>query len=77
MSEVSVAGLPTGTYDTGDVATLLKSSSRHVRRLADGGKMPPPLRIGRLIRWPKATIDDWLANGAKPVRTFTSKGARP
>lgn len=64
-----------GTYDTGDVAAKLKASTRHVRRLADGGRMPPPFHVGRLVRWNRSTIDNWLAAGCPPVRS-AKKGGR-
>lgn len=72
MSEVSAAGSSTGTYDVGDVATLLKSSTRHVRRLADAGAMPRPLHLGRLVRWRRSDVDQWLAAGCPSCRP--SKG---
>ena len=68
MSEVSAAGCSTGTYDVDDVATLRKASSRHVRRLADAGAMPRPLHIGRLVRWRRADVDQWLAAGCPNCR---------
>lgn len=69
----SVSFLPstahlTGTYDVNDVAMLLKASSRHVRRLADSGRMPRPVHIGRLVRWPRADVDEWLAAGCPNCR---------
>lgn len=72
MPEFSPAGTSTGTYDVDDIAALLKSSTRHVRRLADSGAMPRPLHIGRLVRWRKADVDQWLAAGCPSCRT-TSK----
>ena len=72
MPQISAAGAATGTYDIDDVANLLKSSTRHIRRLADGGQMPRPLRIGRLLRWRKTDIDGWIADGCKPIRTSTT-----
>ncbi len=50
MPEIFAAGPSTGTSDVDDVATLLKASSHHVRRLADAEAMPRPLHIGRLVR---------------------------
>lgn len=61
--------------DVRAVAALLGGcSTRHVYRLADAGKMPPPVRLGSLVRWSRLSIDEWLANDCKPVRTVTSKG---
>jgi excisionase family DNA binding protein len=54
--------------DVRAVAALLDCSSRHVYRLADSGKMPPPVRIGALVRWPRRAIEDWIRGGCRPVR---------
>lgn len=45
----------------GDVATLLGCSTRSVYRLAYSGRMPEPLRIGGMVRWPRAVIETWVA----------------
>lgn len=55
--------------DVRSVAALLDCSTRHVYRLSDGGLMPPPVRLGGLVRWRRADIDTWLANGCRPCRT--------
>ena len=73
MSAVSVAGPSTGTYDVGAIAELLGCSSRHVRRLADAGRMPRPVHIGRLVRWLRADVDQWLAAGCPRVRNVTNR----
>jgi len=53
-----------GTYDVAAIASLMGCSSRHVRRLAQQGKMPQPLRtIGRLLRWLRSDVDAWIAEG--------------
>jgi excisionase family DNA binding protein len=48
--------------DVRSVAGLLGCSTRHVFRLADTGKLPAPIRIGRLVRWRRADLDTWLAS---------------
>ncbi len=55
--------------DVKAVAALLDCSPRHVCRLADAGKMPPPLRIGALARWPRRTIEDWIEAGCPAMST--------
>jgi excisionase family DNA binding protein len=55
--------------DVRAVAALLDCSTRHVRRLHDAGRMPPPVRLGALVRWRRQDIDRWLADGCKPCRT--------
>ena len=49
--------------DVDAVAALCGCCARHVRRLADAGKMPPPVRLGALVRWRRAEIDAWIAAG--------------
>lgn len=71
----SVTALPAETPATGAlldvraVAQLLDCSPRHVYRLADVGAMPPPVRLGALVRWRRTDIDAWLASGCRPCRT--------
>jgi excisionase family DNA binding protein len=54
--------------DVQAVAQLLACSPRHVYRLADAGKMPPPVRLGALVRWPRAAVEEWIAAGCPVVR---------
>jgi excisionase family DNA binding protein len=51
------------------VAALLDCSPRHVYRLADRGAMPPPVKVGTLVRWARKSIEEWIAAGCKPVRS--------
>jgi excisionase family DNA binding protein len=55
--------------DVRAVAALLDCSARHVYRLADAGRMPPPVRLGALVRWRRQDLDAWLAGGCRPCRT--------
>jgi excisionase family DNA binding protein len=69
----STATLPGGTpaavlLDVRAVAALLGCSARHVYRLADAGHMPPPVRLGALVRWRRQDLDAWLASGCRPIR---------
>lgn len=52
--------------DVRAVAALLDCSPRHVYRLADSGQLPPPVRVGALVRWPRQTIADWIGAGCPP-----------
>ncbi len=51
----------------GDVAAMLALSRRTVFRLADAGKLPPPLRIGGSLRWRLADVRKWIADGCPMV----------
>jgi excisionase family DNA binding protein len=54
-----------GTYDVPDLATLLKCSTRHVRRMIDAGEVPGLIRFGRLVRFHRGTVDAWLIGKAQ------------
>ncbi|MCX7418876.1 MAG: helix-turn-helix domain-containing protein [Planctomycetia bacterium] len=51
-------------------------SVRHVRRLADSGKMPSPVRLGALIRFRRSELVQWIAGGCKPVRIAGKRGVK-
>jgi excisionase family DNA binding protein len=55
--------------DVKAVAALLDCSSRHVYRLADAGRMPRPLKLGALVRWRRAELQQWVTDGCRPVRS--------
>lgn len=59
--------------DVSAVAALLMCSERHVWRLSDTGAMPAPLRIGRLVRWSRRPLTEWIDGGCKPVRIIQTK----
>jgi excisionase family DNA binding protein len=59
---------PTALLDVRAVAAMLDCSPRHVYRLADSGGMPPPVRLGALVRWRRDSIEGWIAGGCRPMR---------
>jgi len=65
---------PPALLDVDQVAALCGCSTRHVRRLADAGRMPAPVKLGALIRWRRADLDAWLDAGCKAVRAATAAG---
>lgn len=60
--------------DVQEVAEILKCSTRTVYRFADGGLMPRPTKLGALVRWNRAELEAWIADGCKPVRKQNSTG---
>lgn len=54
--------------DVKALARLLACSSRHVHRMREGGQLPPPVRLGALVRWNRKVIERWLADGCPAVR---------
>ena len=61
------AGAPL-LLDVAEVGRLLTCSQAHVRRMADAGRMPRPVKLGTLVRWKRAEIDQWLADGCPDRR---------
>lgn len=49
-----------------EMAELLGISRAHVWRLHSQGRIPRPVRLGRAVRWDRATIERWLAAGTPP-----------
>jgi excisionase family DNA binding protein len=54
--------------DVKAVAALLGCSPRHVYRLSDSGRMPAPHKLGALVRWNRAGLEDWIAAGCPSTR---------
>ena len=73
MSDSSVhsnpAESPATLLSIRQIAGILGCSTRHVQRLADGGKMPRPIRLGTLLRWPQLVIEEWVAGGCPVSRS--------
>jgi len=61
--------------DVQTVAEMLGCSPRHVYRLSDAGRMPAPVKLGALCRWSRIAIDEWIADGCRPIRQVKG-GAR-
>jgi len=71
----ATASPPEGGIKLGDVQAVagkLGCSPRHVYRLADAGRMPAPVKLGSLVRWNLARIDEWIDQGCPACR----KGAK-
>lgn len=61
---------PAQLLTVAETASLVGISERTVRRMADDGRMPKPIRMGtRLCRWKRTDLEAWLADGCRPVRT--------
>ena len=46
-----------------EVADLFRISPRGVWRQASTRRMPQPVYVGRLARWPQATLKRWIQQG--------------
>ena len=70
---VSPAAPASQLLDVGAVAKMLRCSPRTIYRLADAGKMPGPVRLGSLVRWSRAAIDEWVAAGCPSCRKVVAR----
>jgi excisionase family DNA binding protein len=52
---------------TRDVAKLMQCSDRHITNLRKQGRMPPCIKLGTLVRWPRTIIEGWIASGCPAV----------
>lgn len=59
--------------DVEGAATMCCCSTRTVRRLADAGKMPRPVKLGRLVRWRRDELARWLSEGCPTVRSMSPR----
>jgi len=66
---ISEARPKTDSVDAKGMAQLLNCSPRTVRRLADSGRMPAPIRLGRLARWNSETLRSWITEGCPSCKT--------
>jgi excisionase family DNA binding protein len=46
-----------------DVARMLNCSTRTVYRLVDSGRMPKPVKLNALVRWPREAVEGWIRQG--------------
>jgi excisionase family DNA binding protein len=46
--------------DAEQIAAFLGCSVKHVRRLAELGQFPKPVKVGRLRRWRRQAVELWI-----------------
>lgn len=47
------------------IAAFIGCSAKHVRRLAESGEFPKPVKAGKkMLRWPREAVERWLAEQA-------------
>jgi excisionase family DNA binding protein len=59
--------------DTKEAARLLGFSNRKIWEMYMTGKMPPPIRIGRAVRWSLEALKKWIADGCPAVENRQSE----
>ena len=45
------------------LAVLLQVSTRQVWRMLSAGRVPKPIRVGGIVRWRMAEVENWIAEG--------------
>ncbi len=63
-------------FSVEDLAKRWDCSMRHVRRMADAGRIPRPIKLGALIRWSRSAIEQWESDGCPNVRNANKGGQR-
>jgi len=58
--------------DGAGLAVLLNVSPKSIRRLNDSGKLPASIKLGRLRRWFRPEVEEWLRAGAPPRREWAA-----
>jgi predicted DNA-binding transcriptional regulator AlpA len=64
-----------GWYSVEDLMVRYQCSERHIFRLADAGRMPWGVKLGRLRRWNVTDIQKWEEGGCRPVRAVRRKAS--
>ena len=59
--------------DVKEVARLLGVGERTVWSKVASGAMPQPVRIGKLCRWVRTDIEEWVAGGCPRIESTSSK----
>jgi predicted DNA-binding transcriptional regulator AlpA len=63
------AGGATLLLSTEDLARELRTSTKTIARMDSAGRLPKPVKIGgRLKRWPRQAIVEWIAAGCPSRR---------
>lgn len=59
-----------------EIAEQLGCSERHIRRLADSGQMPRPIKLGSLSRFRRTVIEQWIEDGCPRIRQVSKGGGQ-
>jgi predicted DNA-binding transcriptional regulator AlpA len=58
-----------------ELAAMLAVSRSHVHRLRAAGRLPAPIKLGRVTRWVRGEITEWLAAGAPSRELWEARKA--
>lgn len=62
-------GITRELLSAGEVAAMLGVGTRTVHRMRAEGRLPPIVRIGRLVKWKRADIARFAADGCNVARS--------
>src|SRR5262245_3960456 len=65
------------TYDTDDLAFVLRTSLATLHRLRAAGKLPRASRLGGQLRWPAEEIRAWVRAGMPDLKTWEAMRQTP
>jgi hypothetical protein len=65
------------TYDTDDLAFVLRSSLATIHRLRAAGKLPRALKLGGQLRWRVDEVKAWCAAGMPDLKTWEAMRSNP
>ena len=57
------------------VAAYLGTSRVRIYRMAQEGILPPPVRLGRRVKWDRHAIDAWIEAGGAGGPSHTGEAA--
>lgn len=58
------------------LAAILDIGERTAWRYLSAGKLPKPIRLGRLVRWDKAVIHSWVDAGTPDQKIWEAMKKR-
>jgi predicted DNA-binding transcriptional regulator AlpA len=50
-----------------DVMKLLQCSDKHITNLRKRNRIPQPVKLGQLVRWPRKAFIKWMNEGCPPT----------
>ena len=68
LKDEKAEGVDAAMLTVHDVARMLNCSARTIYRLTDAGKMPRPVKLNALVRWPRQVVEQWIADGCPDQR---------
>lgn len=58
-----------------EFAERIRRSRRSIEKDVEAGRVPPPIRVGRSVRWRLSDIEQWIAMGCPPREPSSGEGS--